>query len=117
MEDVKHLIGIKGVSGFSDGCSSVATLSSPVGLAARGSTLYIAEYPDMVDGAIRVCSGLAGVVNFKTIWRDITSCFGMMSKRERSYYLKRENCRGDILKVLKFLYSKNKQAESGTAQQ
>ena len=39
--------------------------------------------PDAKQGAIRVYSNLKGLITFKTIWREIARCFGMVFKREQ----------------------------------
>lgn len=82
-ESLEVILGTPGCNGFQDGPVVQATITSPVGLAARGSTLYVAERPDNHQGAIRVLSKLQGAINFKKIWGNIGKCFGQLSRREK----------------------------------
>ena len=51
---LKLLVGKIGESGFMDGPSATSTSTSPVGVASRDSTLYIAESPAEHQVPIRV---------------------------------------------------------------
>ena len=89
-KELKLLVGKIGESGFMDGPSATSTSTSPVGVASRDSTLYIAESPAEHQVPIRVFLNLEGLVIFKSIWRGIGHCFGMIYKHEKNYMLKKD---------------------------
>ena len=82
------VIGFSGEAGVADGPLAKTRLTSPVGLACRGSSLYIAERPDEMQGAVRVVQDLTGLIKFQSIWQGVARSFGMVSRREKAYLTK-----------------------------
>ena len=89
-KELKLLVGKIGEKGFMNGPYATSTLTSPVVVAIRGSTLYIAESRAEHQGPIRVFSNLEGLMTFKSIWYSIGYCFGMVSKLEKNYIVKKD---------------------------
>ncbi len=77
---VACVIGQAGQSGQKDGTNGL--LNSPSGIASTGEGIYIAEHRNEIQGAVRFHHSLQGLVNFQTIWGNISRVFGMVSKRE-----------------------------------
>ena len=63
-------IGLHERSGEDDGPLNTAKLRSPTGLALRGRQIYIGEHPDEIQGAIRVCFSLEGLIKYQSVWND-----------------------------------------------
>ena len=77
-------------SGFMDRPSAACTITFPVNVASWTSTLYVTESPVEYEGSIRVFSNLERLVTFKSFCCGIVQYFGMVSKREKNYMLKRD---------------------------
>ena len=69
--------------GFDDGPQLSSHLTSPAGLASRGSSVYIAEHPVDHQGSIRVFQHLHGLKESQIIWHEVSRSFGMASKKEK----------------------------------
>ena len=76
------VVGKYETEGQTNGPLDKATLSHPAGIAVRSAVIYIAEYPSVYQGAIRLCYSLEGLVKFQSAWKDIASSMGLVSKRE-----------------------------------
>ena len=63
------------------GPQSTAKIRSPTGLASRGSRIYIGEHPDEIQGAIRVCFSLEGLIKYQSVWNEISTTMGLVPKR------------------------------------
>ena len=64
-----------------DGPLNTAKPRSPTGLASRGSQIYIGEHPDEIQGAIRVCFSLERLIKYQSVWNEISTTMGLVSKR------------------------------------
>ena len=74
-------IGLHERSGKDDGPLNTAKLRSPTGLASRGSRIYIGEHPDEIQGAIKVCFSSEGLIKYRSVWNEISTTMGLVSKQ------------------------------------
>ena len=81
MHRITTATGLHERSGEDDGPLNTAKLRSPTGLATRGSRIYICEHPDQIQGAIRVCFSLEGLIKYQSVWNEISTTMGLVSKR------------------------------------
>ena len=58
-------------------------LHSPVGIACRRSSVYIAEHPTDRQESIRLFQYLFGSKVFQSIWYLVSKAFGMVSRKDR----------------------------------
>ena len=80
INSVTPAIGLHERSGEDDGPLNTAKLRSPTGLASRGSRIYIGEHPDEIQGAITVCFSLEGLIKYQSVWNEISTTMGSVSK-------------------------------------
>ena len=78
---VTPAIGLHERSGEDNGPLNTAKLRSPTGLVSRGSRTYIGKHPDEIQGAIRVCFSLEGLIKYQSVWNEISTTMGLVSKR------------------------------------
>ena len=76
------IAGQYNTSGFEDGPLEIARLNCPVGLACRGTSVYVAEHPDDHQGSVRIVQYLEGLKRFQVIWNLVSKAFGMVSRKE-----------------------------------
>ena len=81
--ELNVIVGQYDNPGFDNGPRQSGLLHSPVGIACRGSFVYIAEHPTDRQGSIRLFQYLAGLREFQSIWHLVSKAFGMISKRGR----------------------------------
>ena len=68
--------------GFDDRPTKSRLIHSPIGIAWRGSSVYIAEHFTDRQGCIRLFQYLAGLKEFQSIWHLVSKAFGMVSRKE-----------------------------------
>ena len=85
--------------GFDDGPTQCRLIHSPVGIAWRGSSVYIAEHFTDRQGCIPLIQYLAGLKEFQSIWHLVSKAFGMVSKK-RDGQTQRNQMKRRISKLL-----------------
>ena len=70
------------ITEFGNGATQSGLIHSPVGIACRGSSVYIAEHPTDRQMSIQLFQYLAGLKEFQLIWHLANKAFGMVSKKE-----------------------------------
>ena len=68
--------------GFDNRPTQSELLQSPVGIACKRSSVYIAEHPTDRQGFIRLFQYLAGLKEFQLIWHLVHKAFGKFSRIE-----------------------------------
>ena len=71
--ELNVIVGQYNNPGFDDGPTHSRLLHSPVGIACRGSPVYIVEHPTDGQGSILLFEYSAGLKEFQSIWQGIVS--------------------------------------------
>ena len=79
--NVTPAIGLHERRGEDDDPLNTAKLRSPTGLASRGSQIYFVVHPDKIQGAIRVCFSLKELIKYQSLWNELSTTMGLVSKR------------------------------------
>ena len=69
-------------SGFDNRSAQSGFLHSSVGIACKGSSVYVADHPTDRQGSILLFQYLAGLKEFQSIWYLVRKAFGMVSRKE-----------------------------------
>ena len=78
--ELNVIVGEHDNPGFDDGPTQSGIIHSPVGIACRESSVYIAEHPIDDQGSIfiRLFQYLAGIKEFQSIWHLVSKAFGKL---------------------------------------
>ena len=70
--ELNVIVGQYNNPGFYDGPTQSRLLHSPVGIACRGSSVYIVQHPTDGQGSIQLFQYLAGLKEFQSIWHLVS---------------------------------------------
>ena len=73
--ELNVIVGEHDNPGFDDGPTQSRIIHSPVGIACRESSVYIAEHPTDDQGSIRPFQYLADLKEFQSIWHLVSKAF------------------------------------------